>query len=197
MLTGLLDALGGLLSAVGQILGGLLGGLVHGLQGGLQGGGGAAAPDAAGGASAGDTADATVSGVIAGMSEAANGLLVSALSGTDALVETGVADGARALGEMAQGVAVLAETTVSTTYFPDGSVASVTEHVSHGAGAELMMTYVREVLAPQMTTLGDGVQHFMLQTGTGVGQTLDTLSDYDLSYASTAYGTTRLTLEHG
>jgi hypothetical protein len=181
MLTGLLELLGGLLSAVGNLVGGLVGGLLDGLGGGERGGSGVD-PDVTAGASAGDLADADalVTGVIAEMSAGANELLASALSGTDALVETGVADGARALGEMAEGVAGLVESTSYTTYYPDGTV-----------------TYVTEVLAPQTDTLGAGVHQFMLQTGAGVGQALDGLTHYDLSYTSTNYGTSRLALEHG
>jgi predicted MFS family arabinose efflux permease len=98
---------------------------------------------------------------------------------------------------MAEGVAGLVESTSYTTYYPDGTVASVTERVSHAPGAQLMMTYVTEVLAPQTDTLGAGVHQFMLQTGAGVGQALDGLTHYDLSYTSTNYGTSRLALEHG
>lgn len=199
MLTSLLNAVGSLLGAVVDLVGGILGSLTHALspapaQGGteVQVYSGPASEDAEATA-----AYSQVQGAIDGTAQEANSLLDSAIDGTDQLMETGMLDSARALGELAQDLAGLTVTTTTTHYRPDGSVESVVEEVSHEPGALLMMQYVSEVLAPQVSGVGEGVSQFMQQTGAGMEDALGNLTAYDLSYSKTAFGTSVLVIDRG
>ncbi|MDD5363961.1 MAG: hypothetical protein PHR30_01365 [Gallionellaceae bacterium] len=190
MLSGLLNALGSLLGSVVDLLGGLLGGLTQAL----------APPDPVASAVPDDAAMAAantqVATVIDSTSEEANSLLDAAISGADDLVETGLIDSAHALSDLAQGLSGLTTTTVTTNYRTDGSISSVVEEVSHAPGAALMMHYVSEVLAPQVSGVGEGVNQFMQQTGAGMESALANLTDFDLSYSTTSFGTSLLVIDH-
>lgn len=194
MLTSILNAVGSLLGAVVDLVGGLLGSLT-----------GAIAPVPAitttlvtDAPSANDTDPAAtpspVQTAIDGISNESSSLLDSAIDGTDQLIETGIVDSAHALGELAQDLAGYTITTTTTSYYPDGTLASVVEEVSHAPGAMVMMHYVSEVLAPQVNGIGAGVEQFMQQTGAGVEQALGNITAYDLSY-STYFGTSLLVID--
>lgn len=187
MLTGLLNAVTGLLGSLANLLGGLLNGLAEAL-----------APTAAAVPATNDAAPANYEALTEVMddgAEEAADLLDAAFSGTDALVETSLVDSAHALGDLAEDLAGVTVTTITTNYRPDGSISSVIEEISHAPGAILMMHYVSEVLAPQVGDVGDGVSQFMQQVGTGMGTALDNLTDYDLSYSTSAYGSSLLIID--
>ncbi|NTV95731.1 MAG: hypothetical protein HGA75_09980 [Thiobacillus sp.] len=196
MLTGLLNAVGSLLGTLVDLVGGILGSLTQALTPT------AAVADTAIQASVQATeADSTttaysqIEAAIDSTSEEATDLLDAAIDGTDQLMETGIVDSARALGELAQDLAGLTVTTTTTYYRPDGTVSSVVEQVSHEPGALLMMQFVNEVLAPQVSGMGEGISLFMQQTGAGMEDALGNLTAYDLSYTTTAFGTSLLVID--
>ncbi|TCJ16319.1 hypothetical protein EZJ19_05295 [Parasulfuritortus cantonensis] len=192
MLTSLLNAVGGLLGSVVDLLGGILGSLTRALAP-------ASTTDLVATVASTDTASASateqIDTAIDATSSAATDLLDTAIDGTDQLLETGLVDSAHALGDLAEDLADLTITTITTNYREDGTVSSVVEEVSHAPGALVMMQYVSEVLAPQVDGIGDGVSQFMQETGTGVETALGNLTAYDLSYSTTIFGTSQLVIE--
>lgn len=201
MLSGLLSAvsnlLSGLLGSVVDLLGGLLGGLTQTFVAVPAVPAAPFQPQASGDVVAAPAqATSLVETVMDGMAEGSGNLLEAALSGTDRLVETGIVDSAHALNDLARGIAGITETTITTNYRADGTIASVVEHVSHGPGAAVMMHFVSEVLAPQVSGLGMGVSQLMGASGSGVEVALANLTAYDLNYSVSASGAGMLVLDH-
>lgn len=197
MLSGLLSALGDLLGSLTNFLGDLLGGLTQTLTSA-----GNSTSDTAMQAIANDSASAPtavpapVETFIDSAADEANSLFDTALAGTNELVETSLVDSAQALSQLSKDLADLTVTTVTTNYRQDGSVSSVVQQVSHEPGALVMMHYVSEVLAPQVSGLGKDISLFMQQTGEGMESALINITTYDLSYSTSSFGTTLLTINH-